>query len=164
MCISLTIVMNERVFLWLDDYKMKSSFRAPPNANASINDAVDGVLSWWTSSRTSASSHSSPIFDRSDVRVFSTLEKTLSGSTVVTGRTARIRSRGNIFGNTTCEQFAVRWLLLTSEKRPRSTRSTAASTSHILPIIGIQEHCVFLECWNNVRPSWSSKETWHESA
>ena len=38
-----------------------------------INDATDGVLSRWTSSRTSASSCSSPILERSEVRVFSTL-------------------------------------------------------------------------------------------
>ena len=84
---------------------MKLSFLAPPRANASINDAVDGVLSRWTSSRISASSRSSPIVDRSDVRVFSTLEKTLSGSAVVTGRTARIRSREYMLGKTTREQL-----------------------------------------------------------
>ena len=75
---------------------MKLSFLAPPNANASIKVVMDDVLSRWTSSRTSASSRSSPIVERSDVRVFSTLEKTLSGSAVVTGRTARIRHYTNI--------------------------------------------------------------------
>ena len=84
---------------------MKLSLLAPPNANESINDAVDGVLSRCTSSRTSASSRSSPIVDRSDVRVFSTLEKTLFGSAVVTGRTARIRSREYILRKTTREQI-----------------------------------------------------------